>query len=64
MGTQGNRLCCRMGQAKANLIRIFRATDPVCIYCGIVPSVDGDRAPLNFTFRGKDRPKGASIRNL
>jgi hypothetical protein len=47
-----------MGEAKANLSRIIRARDPVCIYCGQAPSVDADHAPPKVIFTGKDRPKG------
>lgn len=47
-----------MGQAKANLSRIIRARDPICIYCSSAPSVDADHAPPKVIFTGKDRPKG------
>lgn len=47
-----------MGQAKANLSRIIRAQDPICVYCGVSPSIDADHCPPKNIFTSKDRPKG------
>lgn len=47
-----------MGEAKANLSRIIKSKDPICIYCGSAPSDDADHCPPKVVFTGKDRPKG------
>jgi hypothetical protein len=47
-----------MGEAMANLSRLIRERDPICIYCSAAPSVDADHAPPKVIFTGKDRPKG------
>jgi hypothetical protein len=47
-----------MGQAKANLSRIIRQQDPICIYCSVSTSDDADHAPPKNLFTLKDRPKG------
>lgn len=47
-----------MGEAKANLSRLIKQRDPICIYCSAAPSDDADHCPPKVIFTGKDRPKG------